>query len=531
MNRMRETKRLAIVIFILVFLGFCPYQVSADGVAIGTSGLISEAGQKALIVWDENNEKETLVINTTFSGINSLSDFCWILPIPSSEQPIVETAEDEVFELLEDLFPQLYQRSWYAYDSSYASNWGGYGRSTVEVLSIQEIGIYDLTTLWASDPNDLTDWLIDHGYSNLPTNFSSVVRKYTDTDTGCYFVLNKIDLENEFIEPFSYILDCSPTTYLRLTDDDSLSLDDIDEQVNVLKIAVCNNILSGLSYDPNSLTGYIMTQSQYTTLKNGNLSTNNLQNQVKNYILSSELFTVIIDLFEGAGTPVKITFYPEKPIFPLYISSLDDTYGGIDLYFIGPDKVKDKNAILYLYDSITLSSDVELDLEDLDINIPNDCQYISLLLYRGYLDSISKDSIFETYRQSSSNYPTNLPVYPLFNPIFYPTIPSISYPIIPQVMFPNFPLTINISWPAMNFSYPFSGGFFGFGNNLFKNNYNSIGIYGGFNNYGGFYQGNSWYGGNSYNNNFLGVNNYYNNFNNLGYNSSWAFNPYGGYLK
>ncbi len=489
MSEKKDVVNFIIISLVIGILFFSPSLSYGDGVGIGIHGILSEAGQKALIIWDENKEKETLLLNASFD-IDSLANFCWIIPIQSSIEPDVEAGENSVFDLMEDLFPLIVQKPWSYYSASYMSSWDGYNNSTVEVLTIQEIGIYDLTTLEASDPNDLTYWLEDNGFNNLPSNFTSKIRAYTNADEKYYFVVNKIDLENEFSLPLDYIEEYSHDTWDNLVNDDSLTLSKIDDCIDELKNFVADIIKDEENYDPGSFVGYIMSESEYDDLyedwQNITISNYELKSFIKTRINESELFTTIYDLFEGAGTPLKISFYPDKPTYPLYISSIADNWGGIDCYFIGPDRVKDKNGLLKYQTYRVLTSSIESELENLGLYIPNSCDYISLLIYRGYLDSLDEDAIFVKYQVSGGGYrppiyypyPTPyqpIPYYnPIINPIWYNPLPISITPWNPFSFF-------NMVNPFYNYPSLFGGGgLFGFGSNYGYNNYN----YSGYNNFG-----------------------------------------------
>ena len=119
---------------------------SADGIGIGISGeIIPEMAQKAVIIWDEDDGTEVLVLSASF-GIDSLSNFCWIVPIQSDEDPDVRASDTEVFEYLEDMFPVNFMSDWNQYSSSYT-----YGSSSagIEVIEIKKIGVYDIAVIWA----------------------------------------------------------------------------------------------------------------------------------------------------------------------------------------------------------------------------------------------------------------------------------------------------------------------------------------------------------------------------------------------
>ena len=179
-----------------------------------------------------------------------------------------------------------------------------------------------------------------------------------------------------------------------------------------------------------------------------------------------------------------ITFYPDEPIYPLRISSISgNNYGGIDVYFIGPTVVEDKNDILDYWRSEELYPIERYDLEDqLKVDIPSSCDYVSLLIYRGRMDRLDEDAIFisrSSHTIYHPKYPTPYPSYPYLYPPYcpYPT-PYPRYYSYPTPY--QYPISININpYPIININLnlPFyRGGIFG--------NYGNFGFDYGWGNYG-----------------------------------------------
>ena len=464
MYNVRRFFSFMVICMIVLFLSFNPQPSWADGVIVGSSGhIISEPGQKAMIVWDKDFKKETLILNASF-GIESLTNFCWIIPIQSSEDPNVRASDAEVFEVLEDLFPISTRWDWYGH-YQYMANFTA-GASSVEVINIYKIGVYDLAVVWADDPEDFTDWLVDNGY-NVPAGFANQIEAYTSAPDGSYFVANKVNLENEFALPLTRLELYSPGIYAELMADDLDRLD-ISSVIDELKSAIVIDIKDGEDYDPNSFTAHIMDQDEYEDLQdkwhNDEISSYTLRNRVQTYITSSILFETIIDLFDGAGTPIEITFYPDEPTYPLYISALASNWGGIDVYFIGPYTVEDESNILTYWRSAELSSSVESELEDIaDIDIPDSCHYVSLLIYRGYLDSLDDDAVFVRYRESQTvpyRPPYYYPPYSPYTrtPFYYPSLPPAGYYSGYYSATP--PIVININYPFGGSFGGYSGGYY-----------------------------------------------------------------------
>lgn len=504
LNRISLSKS-SIFIFVLLFLSvlfvFNPSYTSADGIVIDSEGsVLSEPAQKAAIIWDKDFRKETLIINTSF-GIGSLTNFCWVIPIQSFTDPNVKASDNAIFDYLEGLFLLTPRSDW----SQYPAQSFNVGASSIEVIDVQKIGVYELATLWADDPNVLTGWLVNNGY-NVPANFSLKVKSYTAKPGGYYFVANKINLEDELAGPLALLDDFDHDVYTDLMSD-NLTLTDINTLVTTLVDNTAQYIMDGNSYDPNSFIGYSITQYNYNDLysrwDNGTISSTYLKNEVRTHLTSTYLLKTVLDLFEGAGTPIEITFFPEDPIYPLYLSSMATNYGGIEVYFIGPYTVEDSRNILIHWHYINLTSSIKSELETLgDTNIPESCHYISLLFYRGYMDSLDNDSVFVRYLQSQSTSPSYIiPPYPFAYPYSYPYSTVYSYPSYASYTYPG---SITYSSFTSPFSYFGSPSYYGYSGGLYGSSYFSRPYYGSFfgsSVYGGVYGGGvglnsySFYGG------------------------------------
>jgi len=472
-----------------------------------------------------------MILNASYS-IESLSEFSWIIPIKSSSDPNVseyknDDYDDDAFEVMEQLFPQLSRTdTWDSYYGGF-SNMGPPGSSSVTVLDIQQIGVYELCTIEADDKDDLIDWLEDWNYT-IPSGFSDLVDDYIDNDS-CYFVLNRINLEGEFQSELDALEIYDSGVYGNLMGD---NLDNnLDNLVYDLAVRMADDIddtydgdgkdWSEVSYFVN----YIMSETKYIDLQNGSMSWGDLKDEVEEEIRDSDFFSTIYDLVDGTrGTPIVITFYPDEATYPLRISSIADNNGGIDVYFIGPDWAKDENNMLTYWSSVALSNNEINDLEDeLKVDIPSSCDYVSLLIYRGKMDKLTKDAIFINRGAHSNPSPYPYPYqYPYPTPYPYPQ----PYPYPTPFPYTN-PFSVNMfPTPIINIGF---NGLFNMGG-LFGNFRNPIFNFG-FNNFPYNY-GIPSFNYNNFNYNF-GIPSFnYNNFNynygipnfnysNLGYNYNY----------
>lgn len=149
-----------------------------------------EPFQKAVIHWD--GVTQTMFLSSAVKSTN-LTNIAWVVPILSTTKPEVSAANMSIFEELVDYFkePLYWQGSHLVLDTSNRKE-----HSNVTVVESKEIEIYDVVILKATDASDLIEWLTDHEFM-VPEDAYEIIREYVQTN-NCYFVVNKIDLENRF---------------------------------------------------------------------------------------------------------------------------------------------------------------------------------------------------------------------------------------------------------------------------------------------------------------------------------------------
>ena len=153
---------------------------------------IYEPNQLAMIVFDDMVEK--IIFQVDYEG--EAEDFAWVIPIPS--YPYLFSVGDEIFYELHKLTqppPVIYGCGWGNGIPTPGLEDGG-----VHIWEENQVGIYDTTTLSASDPNSLIDWLNDNGYT-FPTGGQGVLNHYIQKNW--FFVTMKIQ-SGELIDNTEY---------------------------------------------------------------------------------------------------------------------------------------------------------------------------------------------------------------------------------------------------------------------------------------------------------------------------------------
>ena len=101
----------------------------------------------------------------------------------------------------------------------------------------------------------------------------------------------------------------------------------------------------------------------------------------------------IDELKRGVATPLKITFQPAEPIFPLQISGLGQGKTWIEVYVLGLQIAQDQNKTL-AYDAAK-----PLDAAALPAlgGLPGAVEgaLVTRLTYKGLLEGLEKDAIFD----------------------------------------------------------------------------------------------------------------------------------------
>ena len=110
-----------------------------------------------------------------------------------------------------------------------------------------------------------------------------------------------------------------------------------------------------------------------------------------------ELGNEVRNIQQGISTPLKITFRPEKPFYPLKISSINEGNTEINVYVLSKTPVKDENRILSIYQMTGLTTYLK---DNYNLSVEN---YVTLLTYNDSLKGLNSDSVFV-----STDYDANL---------------------------------------------------------------------------------------------------------------------------
>lgn len=299
--------------------------------------------QKALITWDGTTEE--LILESKITSEN-ITDIAWLIPIESSSKPVVEAADEQVFYSLSDLFAVMPKGRGFGVFSQMAMD----GVEGVEVVEELKVDIYDVTILKATDGTALITWLNQNGYY-FPKAFPNLLEEYTSRG-NTYFIANKINLENKYpgINPTSKDFEC------------------------VVEVSKSRRF----DY------GYM--------LRSGGISAEQIRPVIDNFEecdgTNAEAVAALVTLRRGIATPLKISFTPSRPFYPMKLSSLNLGEGTARVYFAGKTGFKDSSGLFETKNMVQVSGNY---LSEHGIN---DGDVVTLLTWEGSYPSLEGDSFF-----------------------------------------------------------------------------------------------------------------------------------------
>jgi hypothetical protein len=192
----------------------------ADGAPIPPYGYeadIEMPGQKAIIVYDAERGREDLILSVQL--LAEVTDAAWVVPLPSP--PEVNAVSAEWFVQLSDLTqPEIVTRTVAMPMLGMGAAPQDASRSSVELLSRERVGVYDVSVLSAEEPMALLEWLNEHDY-DFPKEGEPILDAYVEE--GWYFVATRVlpgetaNLEGD-VQPLWLSFDTERPVYpMRLT--------------------------------------------------------------------------------------------------------------------------------------------------------------------------------------------------------------------------------------------------------------------------------------------------------------------------
>ena len=387
--------------FVIVVLAGLAHLAMADGCFVSDNYEqdVYAPDQKVAIAWD--GHRETMILSTKLQS-DALANFGWIIPIKSTTKPEVELGDVQIFHDLSDYFkPTRFGRS---------LGGGAWGiddtpPETVEVIETKELDVYDITVLKATDPEDLGRWLATNGFT-IPASAGSILARYTN-DTY-YFLAVRLDLLNEHQDDIDRlkkydvwdtvkgVAGCVPTKDHRSIRRRFLYLIRSKGAPYIKKhfavalaedVALC--IIQREPY-PEGFTGYFPRDDYDSLMKKGPEAAPSDIESIRDAVF--KLCQTIVQLRRGTAKPLKISFTPSKPFFPLHISSINESNVVVTAYVLARQPLKDENATLKIFSCKELTCGLRKKMGthfDLDA-----CRYVTKLTFEGPSSGFDKDACF-----------------------------------------------------------------------------------------------------------------------------------------
>jgi hypothetical protein len=252
--------------------------------------------QRAIIFWDDNEKKEVILLSTEIEA-KGISDLAWVIPIQSKVKPEVEEAETKIFDAVPWLFSEIKR----------VKSGGG----------ILAIGIFILLVL---------------------TLFFCLFRKKR---TKLYLISGVIFIV--MIMLFASIILVSMGGSHGGSSSKIIPI----EIIEIKKVGIYD-VMILKSTDANFMVNWL-NENGYKVSTKSNTILQEYCDKPDFYFIVNKINKEYLDeknLSQGIATPLEIKFQPEKPFYPMKLSSINGGETLIDVYFFSSEPVGDESGLL-----------------------------------------------------------------------------------------------------------------------------------------------------------------------------------------
>lgn len=344
-----------ILFLVLVGIALIPSSVFADG------GVFLDyyryavylPEQKAAIFWDGTNE--TLILSTKIRS-EDLTNMAWVVPIPSKTKPEIEEGDIQVFYQLADIFTE------------YKGKGGG---PSFHPLFMVPFGLCLV--------GSFTSALIYISRKRMVFLFLFI-----------FFALMSV---------VSFVLSVMYTGALTFTFMGDGGVEPIEiKKVDFYDVATLKATNATALVGWLNGNGYSVPESAVPILqdycdKEDLYFIANKINLEDRYNSTYERSKILYELRDGIATPLKITFQPDEPFYPMKISSINDGRTEISVFVISPSPVEDTSLILRPFNA---RGDYVFPKHARLLGEEYADYYVTYLRYHGDLEDLTADSIFES---------------------------------------------------------------------------------------------------------------------------------------
>lgn len=310
--------------------------------------------QKAAIFWDGTNE--TLILSTKIRS-EDLTNMAWVVPIPSKTKPEIEEGDIYIFYQLAEIFTE-YKGKGYS-DPSFdplaivpfgLGLVGSLSSAIIYVVRKQRNLLY-LSVFFASMSLVSFVWLVMY--------MGSMAGTFTSTGDGG---VEPIEIKKVDVYDVATLKATNATALVGWLNDNGYAVP--ESAVPILQ-DYCDKD------DYYFIANRINLEDRYTT--------------------DTERSKVLDELRDGIATPLRITFQPDEPFYPMRISSINDGRTDISVFVIAPSIVEDKSWILRPFNA---RGDYVWPKRTSSFGEKYRGYYVTYLRYYGDLEDLTADSIF-----------------------------------------------------------------------------------------------------------------------------------------
>lgn len=378
MNQKKNKTLIGILVSITIFIPIAAYADGGIHYSIETPQFedqINIPHQKAIILWDDYYKKEVILLSTEIKT-GEISDLAWVIPVPSKIKPEVEEAEIEIFDAAPWLFSEIKR-----------VGKGGGG---------EIIGIIILVII-------------------VPILLFGLLRKKR---TKLELILGAIS-----ILIIMFFISIILVSFPGAARNEIVPIEIIEtKKVGIYDVMILKSTDANFMVDWLNKNGYKVSSKSTTILQE-------YCNQPNSYFIVNRINKEALDekdLSEGIATPLAIKFQPEKPFYPMKLSSINGGETLIDVYFFSQEPVGDESDLLKVKKIRNISAvenamqfsqnkdarqafnylrnwtgvtDFDFPFLTLNINI------VTWLQYKGDLNALQKDSYFSLDTLECGNLP------------------------------------------------------------------------------------------------------------------------------
>jgi hypothetical protein len=160
-----------------------PAEACGCGIVLPHEGSIDVTQERAIIRWD--GQTEDIIMALQVQG--DAKEVAWIMPVPTPAQ--VKLGDPKMFDFLQEFTKPRIEYRTVTVDPNTPLPQPPAAAPPVTLLDRREIGLYDVSTLAATDATALTDWLNTNGYK-FPEAAAKVLQPYVDQ--GWYYIAARI---------------------------------------------------------------------------------------------------------------------------------------------------------------------------------------------------------------------------------------------------------------------------------------------------------------------------------------------------